>query len=155
MTRRTRVERLDRLRRKLDAMPPAIARAISTAIEKNATEMAAESRRMASGFRMTGSLERAIGWHWTPANTRHFNDDFEGARAAGASMKGQYKLSADVFAGSRSEGFHAPFLEFGTVNAAPQPFFFPVYRLNSRRYRSRISRAIGKAIREMKAGAST
>ena len=147
MARHTKVEGLDRLRRKLDTMPPAIARAISTAIETNATEMAAESRRMAAGFRMTGSLERSISWQWTPVSNQ--------SGETRGSVKGAVKLSADVFAGSRSEGFHAPFLEFGTVNAAPQPFFFPVYRLNIRRYRSRISRAIGKAIRDMKAGAGT
>ena len=141
MTRRTRVERLDRLRRKLDAMPPAIARAISTAIETNATEMAAESRRMASGFRMTGSLERSISWQWTPVSNQ--SEETRG------SVKGAVKLSADVFAGSRSEGFHAPFLEFGTVNAAPQPFFFPVFRMLRRRMKSRISRAQNKAMKEI------
>lgn len=38
-------------------------------------------------------------------------------------------------------------VEFGTKDTPAQPFFFPGYRVNKRRVRSRISRAIKKAVR--------
>lgn len=147
MARQTRIEGLDRLSRKLAAMPPQLARAISTAIETNATEMASESKRIAQGFRLTGDLEGSIGWQWTPVSNQ--SDETRG------SVKGAVNLSADVFAGRKGgKGFHAGFVEFGTVNAPAQPFFFPVYRLNSRRYKARISRELNKAIKAMSAGPS-
>lgn len=142
MARQTKFERLDRLKRKLDSMPPELAKAISGALQKNASEMAAESKRIAQGFRFTGQLVESIGWQWTPVR----NQD----EATRASVKGQYQLSADVFAGRKGgAGFHAGFQEFGTVNHPAQPFFFPVYRMNARRYKSRISRELNKAIKAM------
>lgn len=38
-------------------------------------------------------------------------------------------------------------VEFGTRDTKAQPFFWPAYRLNRRRFRGRITRAINKAIK--------
>jgi HK97 gp10 family phage protein len=140
MALRARIEGLDRLRRKLDTMEPRIARAMSEAISQNAAEMAQQSARLAP--RDTGDLAETIGWMWTPSRNV--------SEATRASIKGGVRLSADVHAGIRGgKGFHAGFVEFGTVDQSPQPFFYPVYRLNRRRYRSRISRAINKAVKAL------
>lgn len=37
--------------------------------------------------------------------------------------------------------------EFGTENMQANPFFFPAYRLNKRKHKARVTRAIKKAIR--------
>jgi len=52
-----------------------------------------------------------------------------------------------IFAGG-GDAFYARFQEFGTVDMTANPFFFPVWRAHRRRARTRISRAISKAIRE-------
>jgi hypothetical protein len=43
---------------------------------------------------------------------------------------------------------NAKFQEFGTSKMAANPFFFPVWRVRRRRTRTRITRAITKALKE-------
>lgn len=45
---------------------------------------------------------------------------------------------------------YAHLVEYGTAKAHAQPFFWPAYRLFKLRAKRRISRAIGKAVRETK-----
>ncbi|MCO5156111.1 MAG: HK97 gp10 family phage protein [Aquamicrobium sp.] len=42
----------------------------------------------------------------------------------------------------------APYVEFGTRKMDPQPFFFPAYRLNKKRFNGRVKRAAKAAIKE-------
>lgn len=42
----------------------------------------------------------------------------------------------------------APFVEFGTRNMPAAPYFFPAYRLNRKRFRGRVNRAVKAAIKE-------
>lgn len=56
---------------------------------------------------------------------------------------GAHELSVEVF----TDDFKARWQEFGTVNMSAQPFFFPPYRSLRRRIKSRISRAVRKAVR--------
>jgi HK97 gp10 family phage protein len=46
--------------------------------------------------------------------------------------------------------FYAHFLEFGTVKAAAQPFFWPSYRILKRRFQGRFSRALNAAAKRIK-----
>lgn len=70
-------------------------------------------------------------------------------------------LSVTIHAGSK-EAYYASFVEFGTSphdlggkfkgashpGTAERPFFFPAYRANLKSVKSRVSRAMRKAIRE-------
>lgn len=52
-----------------------------------------------------------------------------------------------IVAGSR-KAFHAGFIEHGTRRSPAQPFFFPTYRRNKRKIRSRLSKAIKAAVQK-------
>jgi hypothetical protein len=47
-----------------------------------------------------------------------------------------------------SEVRYPHLVEYGTVKAAAQPFFWPAYRLLKKRLSNRIKRAVGKSVRE-------
>lgn len=58
----------------------------------------------------------------------------------------QGRFGYAVKAGS-NRAFYAAMQEFGTVKMRANPFFFPTYRANKKRIRSRIRRAVRKAAR--------
>lgn len=60
------------------------------------------------------------------------------------------RISRTVSAEARDERGrpYGRWVEFGHSGAAPRPFFWPIYRLYRRRFRTRMSRAARKAIRE-------
>lgn len=60
--------------------------------------------------------------------------------------EGVHDLSVEVKAGSKNV-FYAKMIEFGTRKMQARPFFFPAYRTLRRRIRSRIARAMSKALK--------
>lgn len=151
-----KVEGLDRLRRKLQALPVAARRRIREAMEKGADEIVAMMKSLVPVD--TGGLARSIGWTW-------------GAAPKGALTIGKIRgvSGADniitIYAGD-AENFQARWVEFGTaphtagglfagatIPAIPaSPFFFVSYRANRKRVKSRVTRAINKAAKEVAAG---
>jgi HK97 gp10 family phage protein len=87
-----------------------------------------------------GVLQGSIGWTWGDAPAGSLTIGTVGGREFGT-------MRITIFAGG-GDAFYARFHEFGTVNMAAKPFFFPVYRARRRSVRSRITGAIRKAIRE-------
>lgn len=145
------VDGLDKLKARLRAMPEETKRQVSAAIEKSAAELAGQAKRFVPVEE--GDLRDSIEWHWTGQGDDSGQGDASVSRQA---TKGAERLAATVTAGGTAAGGHAGWVEFGTAAseghaATPaQPFFFPAYRLLRKRIRSRIARALGKAI---KAGA--
>lgn len=140
MALRARIENLDRLRRKLARLPEEGRKAVSQSLEQNANELVAMQKRFAP--RESGDLVASISWRWTQpgdmsAETR-------------ASIKGGQGLSLDVSAGG-GDAFYARWVEFGVQDGsiAKQPFFFPAYRVNQRRFRARISRNLNRALKQL------
>ena len=102
----------------------------------------------------SGDLIDSIQWQFTSASRAE----------TGGSIKGAEGLSVTVSAGG-GLAFYASWVEFGTpphINGGKfagtqhpgtekQPFFWPIYRLNRRRIRGRLSRAQNKTIKEIAA----
>lgn len=108
---------------------------MSDALETNAEELAEAIRRRVPVEH--GDLRDSVGW----ARGRR------GKRATGGDEARD--LSVTVFEGDDA-AFYATFVEHGTADRTAQPHFFPTYRSLKRRLKSRLSRAVGKAIREAK-----
>jgi len=143
----------DKLRRKLRAMPAQVAIADSRALVQNATELVGKMKNAAPYD--DGDLFDSIQWQFTNAGA--------GGETA-SSVKGAEGLSVTVSAGG-GLAWYATWVEYGTpphINGGKfagtqhpgtvkQPFFWPIYRLNKRRIKGRLSRAQNKAIKEVAA----
>jgi HK97 gp10 family phage protein len=142
------VEGLDKLNRRLAAMPAETKRQVSAAIEKSAQELVAQAKRFAPVEK--GDLRDSVEWHWTGQGD---DSGLGAASVSRQSVKGAENLSATITAGGTPQGGHAGWVEFGTSGgeghaATPaQPFFFPAYRLLRKRIRTRIATALSKAIK--------
>lgn len=133
---RARVQGLDKLERKLKAMPREVQSAISVALEQNAEELTAMQRRLVPVD--DGVLRGSIGWEFGSGESR-------------IGLKGQYGLAVTITAGG-GDAYYAPWVEFGTSDGKPAAsFFFPSYRALRKRMKSRITRAQNKAIKEIAA----
>lgn len=132
------VEGVDALTRKLTVVIPAkVEAATRAAMEKGADELVAMMKRLAPVD--SGDLRDSIAWTWgaAPRNSivlAKSSPDGKGMRIV-------------VYAGD-DFAFYARMVEFGTVKSAAQPFFFPSYRAMKKRIKSRVNRAMRKAIRE-------
>ena len=138
MARVTRIEGLDRLRRKLDAIPREVGADMRQAFAQNGDELTAMQKRMAPVDER--DLQNSIQWVF---------GDGDQSRVG---LKGQFGLSIVVTAGTENDGdaYYARWVEFGTSDGKPaQPFFFPSYRLMKRRMRSRVVRAQNKALKRV------
>lgn len=157
----SRVEGLGRLRKKLQAMPDAARAQIVQAMEQSAEEVCEMARRLAPVDK--GDLRKSIGWTW--------GDPPKGAIVIARTRpkKNESDLRLTIYAGD-DEAFYARWVEFGTKphnvakgggnksfkgearehpGARAHPFFFPAYRVNRKKAKSRVSRAINKAAKEV------
>jgi hypothetical protein len=150
-----KVERRDRLIRRMKAMRDAPRKYISEEIAAGANELSDAVRSSARGRRMKAS----VGWAWgaAPAETGVRSS----SRAEELSIKGAQQLAATVFAGNRT-AFWARWDEFGTrphrigglfkgakhPGTPARPFFFPNFRLRRKRLLGRISRGARRGIQE-------
>lgn len=133
------VEGLDKLNRRWAAIPAAVRANVRYEMEEMAEKIVADMYRLAP--HLTGDLAGSIQWTWGEAP--------EGSMTIGKVGGAEYgAMRITIYAGGGDE-FYARFQEFGTVNMPANPFFFPVWRLNKRRVRSAVSRAVSKAIKQV------
>ena len=147
---------LDRLKKKLAKLPAAAQKRISEAMEQGADEIVGLMKSLCP--RDSGALRESIAWTW--------GDAPKGALTlATVKGKGGSDNVITVYAGN-AEAYYARFIEFGTaahtaggqfagstIPAIPaQPFFFVSFRAMRRRVKSRVTRAINKAAKEVAAG---
>lgn len=152
----TKVLGLDRLRRKLKALPEAAKAEIAKAMEQSAGEIVKLARSLAPVD--DGDLQRSIGWTWGQAP--------EGAMVLGkVRQSNPGNLVITVYAGG-GDAFYARFVEFGTAphtnegrfagsehpGTSAQPFFYPAYRATRKRAKGRVTRAVNKAAKRVAAG---
>lgn len=136
---------LSRLKRKMTVtIPDRVRQATRSAMEKGATEIVTLMKSRVPVD--TGALQDSIGWTW-------------GDAPGGSLVLGQVRQSREgderitIYAGTRDkalgrkDAFYAAFVEFGTQNMTPRPFFYVSYRQLKRRTKSRITREMKKAIR--------
>lgn len=138
----------DRLARKFQRLPGLMNRYVRAALEQGANEMVDLIRQLAPDW-----LRPSIKWSWGGAPKGSVVLDSLGGGASGALRVAIYSTD------SRARRF-----EFGTGDRyqkstgryagriTAQPFFWPGYRLLRRRARTRITRAVNRAIREAMAG---
>lgn len=175
----TRVQNLDRLKKKLEAMPPAIRSAIRQALAESADDMVAMMKRRAPvgpvsgqgrkiGLR-PGALRDSIVQTWGGGKVAYASLSGHGSAARGAvsseAVAGDADLSVRISAGNTRVRY-AHLVEFGTAphpqsgqfkgsrhpGTAADPFFFPSYRALRKPTRSRITRSIRKSIKCIAAG---
>ena len=132
------VEGIDKLKRRWAAIPPKVRELTSKEMEQIAYDIVDDMYSLAP--QLTGDMAGSIGWTWGEAP--------KGAMVLGKVAKNQYAtMQITIFAGGGDQ-FYARFQEFGTVKMAANPFFFPAWRARKRSVKTRIGRAVGKAIRE-------
>lgn len=143
-------------------VPDTVRREARAALEKGADELVDMMKSLAPV--QDGALRESIGWTWGEPPAGSISMDEIGP-ADDPSMR------IIIYAGS-SEAFYARWVEFGTQShnvyrtadvsrgrgqswgvmhpgAAAHPFFWPAYRAMRSRIKSRITRAINKAIRSL------
>ncbi|QPC43491.1 HK97 gp10 family phage protein [Kaustia mangrovi] len=136
------VKGLDKLQKKLKALPDQVRKDIHEAMKQGAEELTQMQRRLAPVD--SGALRDSIGY--TFGNFQADNANVRGVTAG--SKIGDTELSVTIHAGD-AKAFYAAFVEFGTVDQNGQPYFFPAYRSLSRRIKGRISRATTKAAKKV------
>lgn len=119
-------------------IPDAVRAALRPEMEKIATDIVAMMRRLAP--KDQGDLAASINWTWGAAP--------KGAMTLGAVAPGSdADLQITIYAGGTKKSFHAVFQEFGTRKMTANPFFYPAWRTKRKSARSKITRAINKAIK--------
>lgn len=132
---------LDRLKRRLAAVPKDVRDAVVPALVSSAEEMANGMRQLAEASRDTGALIDSIAVTLPGGTTPPYSQP-------GGSRVVQENAAA-ITAGNTKVRY-AHLVEYGTAHAHAQPFFWPAYRLFRKRAANRIKRAIGKAVRDSK-----
>lgn len=159
---------LDRLNRKLAALPAAAQKRIREAMEASAKEIVAMMRALVPTD--SGALRDSINWTWGNAP--------KGALTlAKVSQVGSGENVLTIYAGDK-DAYYARWVEFGTAphnvakgggtvkgrkqlsagggtghpGSKAQPFFFVSYRALRKKAKGRVSRAITKAAKEVAAG---
>jgi HK97 gp10 family phage protein len=118
------------------SLPVAIRREVTQALEENAEELAEAIRRRVPTDK--GDLADSVRWAKGKAAATSGGRQ---TRAAGADGD----ISVRVIEGD-DDAFYAGHVEHGTVNHPAQPHFFPTYRQLRRKLKSRLNRAMRKAI---------
>jgi len=145
------VKGLKSLNRRMAKIPKQVRAAAQEAIDKNADELTDYQRSLAPYE--DGDLRNSI---------RH--SPLPSGRVGRVVKAGGWLTTVQVKAGAT---YRIPFLttlfglrggavnfdyslaqEFGTENMTANPFFYPAYRIKKRRLKSRVTRAINKAIKQ-------
>jgi HK97 gp10 family phage protein len=128
---------ISRLQRRMNAIPTAIKEAVQPALLKSAQENAATMRQLVPVDE--GDLKDSItvtpAGQTTPAYSQ-----------PGGSMTVPENAAAITVGNSKVR--YAHLVEYGTNQSSAQPFFWPTIRLLKKRTKGRISRAMGKAVRD-------
>jgi HK97 gp10 family phage protein len=128
---------LRRFQRRMEAIPKAARDAVQPALAKGGYEIAEAMEMLAPED--TGDLIGSI------AVTLSGNSTPPYSQPGGSYVVPENQVA--VTAGN-SDVRYPHLVEYGTVNASAQPFFWPGFRLARTRAERRIKRAVAKAIRE-------
>ncbi len=163
---------VNKLKRKLRALPAIAREEIHGALQQSAVEMVEAARNFAPV--KSGDLRNSIGYTFGKYSPE--NSNVRGVGVA-ANKLNDPDLTVTIHAGD-AKAFYAAFVEFGTAahtikpkrpggllnifgrtitkvehpGAATRPFFFPAWRLVKKKAKGRISRATNKAAKKVAAG---
>ncbi len=136
------VLRRQELDRKLAALPKMAKQQIRAALAKSAEEIAGLAKRLVPVDR--GDLRDSIGWT--------FGRTPKGSIAIAQAFASD-EIRVTVFAGNE-KAFYARWVEFGTVKMRAHPYFFVSYRALRKRSRSRVTRSVNQAAKDVARGVS-
>lgn len=106
-----------RLLARMAAIPPAVKKAVKAQTKTNAEDMVSQVKRNMQTFEHpTGELESSL----TIVDSSN-----------------QYSIGYTII---EADG-EGRYVEFGHGNAQPKPHFYPAYRVNKRKYRTRTNKA--------------
>lgn len=157
MASATKILGREKLAAKLKAMPVVAKARIREAMEAGAEDIVEMMRSLAPVA--SGHLRDSIGWTWGEAP--------KGAMKV-ATVSDGGELTITVFAGD-DKAWYARLVEFGTAahinggkfigtknpGTRAQPYFYVAFRANRKKVKSRISRAITKAAKDVAQGKTT
>lgn len=141
--------------RKLSLIPPAVRSAAKQALAQSADEIT-DAIRVAAPLGKTGELKKSVAQTWGGGAVRY------SALRGNVGQAGDPDLSVVISAGN-SKVRYAHLVEFGTAphingglfagtehpGTTAQPFFYTTWRARRRKARSRISRAVTKAVKQI------
>lgn len=138
----SRIIGLEKLQKRLNAIPQIAKDEIKKALEQSANEIVAMMRNLVPVDE--GDLRDSIGWT--------YGDVPKGSISLGSVRASELTgdLTITIYAGN-SKAFYARWVEFGTQKMQAQPFFYPAYRALRRRAKGRVTRAINKAAKKVAA----
>lgn len=130
---------ISNLSKKMRAITKAVKESVQPALNKSAEEMAASMRQLAESSKDSGDLIDSIAV--TTAGNR---------TPAYSQPGGSYTVpeNAAVITVGNAQVRYPHLVEYGTLKAPAQPFFWPAYRLNKKRAQNRIKRAVNKAVKD-------
>lgn len=128
---------LERLKRRLRAIPAAVKEDVQRTLLKQANDLADSMRNLAPVD--TGALRDSItvtpGGQSTPPYSQ----------PGGSKVVPENAVAVTV---GNAEVRYPHLQEFGTAKAPAQPYFWPAYRLHKTRIKRAIARSIGRAVRK-------
>lgn len=127
---------LDRLKRRLEAIPKEVRKAVEPALIKSGEELKERMQHLAPED--SGALRDSIVVTAPGQSTPPYSQP-GGSRVAAENQ---------VLVTAGNTDVRYPHLqEYGTIKAPAQPFFWPAYRLTKKRIQNRVKRAISKAVK--------
>lgn len=152
----TKIQGLDRLKRKLAKLPAVAKQMIRQAMEAKASEIVAMMKNLVPVD--DGTLRDSIGWTWGKAPKGSLT-------LASVQATGDGDMTLTIYAGNK-EAFYARWVEFGTARhengglfagsihpgTTAQPFFFVSWRANKRRTVRAVRKASRDAAKKVAAG---
>ncbi|MBB3944700.1 HK97 gp10 family phage protein [Rhizobium skierniewicense] len=152
----TKIQNLDRLKRKLAKLPQVAKQMIRQQMENTAEEIVTMMKNLVAVD--DGRLRDSIGWTWGKAPKGSIT-------LASVKSTGADGLTLTIYAGN-SEAYYARWVEFGTARhengglfagsihpgTTAQPFFYVSWRANKRRAVRAVSKATRDAAKKVAAG---
>lgn len=125
------------LSKRLKAIPKEVRKAVEPALIKSGEELAERMQHLAPVD--SGALRDSITVTPPGQSTPAYSQP-GGSRVA--------RENEVLITAGNTDVRYPHLVEYGTIQAPAQPFFWPAYRLSKARIQRRIKRAIGKAVRE-------
>lgn len=129
-----RVTGVPSLNRKLKQLREVTATQMEPAMGQAAQVIVSEQKRLVPV--KTGALRNSIGWR--------FGDPPADAKLGGG-PRSRNSTRVSIYAGDFT-AWYARIIEFGTVKARAQPFFYPGYRATRKRAKAIITKAVKAAV---------
>lgn len=136
---------LERLNKRLEAIPKAVREAVQPALQKSGSELVGSMQHLApvsedgSHGNPPGALRDSIVMT-TAGNTTPPYSQPGGSRVV--------PENAVIVTAGNNAVRYPHLVEYGTAHADAQPYFWPSYRLLKKRVARRVKRAISKAVKD-------